>query len=63
MHQDKQVELMQFVMKQLIEKSGLKKQIEESINEEFKVVLSTHAVTTGSAIVEAANMMGLKLEK
>ena len=62
MHQDKQVEFMQFVMKQLIEKSGIKKEIEESINEEFKVVLSTHAVTTGSSIVEAAKMMGLELK-
>jgi hypothetical protein len=61
MHQDKQIELMQFVMKQLIEKSGMKKEIEESINKEFTVVLSTHAVTTGSAIIEAAKTMGLEL--
>jgi hypothetical protein len=62
MHQDKQIELMQFVMKQLIEKSGIKKEIEQSIVKEFNVVLSTHAVTTGHAIVEAANMMGLDLK-
>jgi hypothetical protein len=62
MHQDKQVELMQLVIKQLIEKSGIKKEIEEVINNEFSVVLTTHAVTTGSAIVEAAKMMGLELK-
>jgi hypothetical protein len=62
MHQDKQVELMQLVLKQLIEKSGIKKEIEDVINKEFSVVLTTHAVTTGSAIVEAAKMMGLELK-
>jgi hypothetical protein len=62
MHSDKQIELMQFVMKQLIEKSGIKKQIEDSISEEYKVVLTSHAVTTGSDIVEAAKRLGLELK-